>query len=111
MNENQNPNKTSIKEEEKISEQAFNPLTNGVKFDVDNLDPTIRKSPLALKKWLDYRIPWLIGPMIDSFYPSDGYRGSILTIRGNNFASNRLDNNVTIGAISIPVLAASTTEL
>jgi IPT/TIG domain len=111
MNESQKPNNNTINKENKTSEHALDPLTNEIKFDVDNLDPSIKKSPVALKKWLDYRIPWLIGPRIDSFCPSGGHRGSIITIRGNNFASNRLDNNVTIGAISLPVLKANTTEL
>ena len=111
MDESQKPNNTTINKENKTSERVLDPLMNGIKFDLDNLDPPIKKSPIALKKWLDYHIPWLIGPRIDSFCPSGGHRSSIITIRGNNFASNRLDNNVTIGAISLPVLRANTTEL
>lgn len=81
------------------------------KFDVDKLSPAIKKSPIRLKDWLDLHIPTLIGPRIDSFDPMTGQRGTILTIHGARFAANRSDNEVTIGGVTAPVLAANSTEL
>jgi hypothetical protein len=77
------------------------------KFDVDKLSPAIKKSPIKIRDWLDLHLPILIGPRIDSFDPAGGQRGTILTIHGARFATNRSDNEVTIGGIVAPVLAAS----
>ena len=82
-----------------------------IKFNVDDLPPAIKKSPIGLKDWIDLHIPWLIGPRIDTFDPDGGQRGTILTIRGANFAIDRLANQVTIGGTSVPVLMANPVEL
>jgi hypothetical protein len=50
-------------------------------------------------------------PRVDSFDPGDGWPGTILTIRGGNFATARDDNEVTIGAHRALVLEATSTEL
>ena len=81
------------------------------KFDLNKLSPAIKKSPLRLKDWLDLHIPGLVGPRIDSIDPPGGQRGTILTIRGARFETNRLNNHVTIGGTDTPVLAASSDEL
>lgn len=80
-------------------------------FDLDNLDAAVKTSPGHLKDWLDIHLPWLVGPHISAFEPAAGQRASIMTIRGSNFAPARADNTVTIGAITVPVLMASDTEL
>ena len=81
------------------------------KFDLNKLSPAIKKSPLRLKDWLDLHIPGLVGPRIDAIDPPGGQRGTILTIRGARFETNRLNNHVTIGGTDAPVLAASSDEL
>jgi hypothetical protein len=91
--------------------QKLIPTSTTIKFNIDDIDPTIKKSPIALRDWLNVQIPWLIGPHIDSFVPDGGQRDTILTIQGVNFATERFANQVTIGGTSIPVLAASPTEL
>ena len=80
-------------------------------FDVTQLAPAIKRSPLLLRDWLEQMIPELVGPRIDSFDPPGAPRGTILTIRGTRFAANRADNQVTIGGATVPVLAASSNEL
>lgn len=81
------------------------------KFDIDQIAPSIKNSPLKLKDWIDAYLPKWIGPRIDSLDPVWGQRGTILTIRGAHFAAVRSDNHVTIGGREAPVLAATTTEL
>jgi hypothetical protein len=80
-------------------------------FDVEELDSGIKKSPLKLKEWLEQHIPILIGPHIDAFDPPAGQRGTILTIQGERFSTNRSDNQVTIAGRDVPVLAATANEL
>jgi hypothetical protein len=80
-------------------------------FNLNKIDPAIRKSPTKLKAWLDLHIPWLVGPHISSFDPPNGQRGTIMTVRGWNFAPARADNLVRIGGTNAPVLAASNNEL
>jgi IPT/TIG domain len=101
----------SKKGKSSVTRGASGTLTPPRKFDITKLPPAVKKSPLKLKDWLEVYIPWLIGPRIDSFEPSGGQRGTILTIHGARFATNRFDNEVTIGGQNAPVLAASTTEL
>lgn len=81
------------------------------KFDLSTIPPEILKSPLRLRDWLDFHIPFLVGPLIDRLEPAGGHRGTILTIKGANFSVTREDNEVTINGISVPVLASSTSEL
>src|ERR1041385_6085090 len=94
-----------------VKRAAAKRTTPKAKFDVDKLSPAIKKSPIKLKDWLDLHIPTLIGPRTDSFDPKTGQRGTILTIRGARFAASRSDNEVTIGGVTAPVLAANSTEL
>jgi IPT/TIG domain len=81
------------------------------KFDLKKIKPSIKKSPIKLRDWLDFHIPWWIGPRIDSLNPPSGQRGTIITIHGQHFATNRQDNQVTIGGADLPVLSAKSTEL
>ena len=81
------------------------------KFDLNKVKPSIKKSPIKLRDWLDLHIPWWIGPRIDSVNPPDGERGTVLAIHGQHFATNRQDNQVTIGGTDLPVLSANSTEL
>lgn len=50
-------------------------------------------------------------PIISSFNPASGYAGSLVTIKGNNFNSNPLNNIVFFGAAIAKVVTASNTEL
>ena len=84
---------------------------NPAKFDISTLSPTLLKSPARLHDWLGARLPWLIGPRIISIAPMGGQRGTILTIRGTHFSTERSDNHVTINGVSVPVLAAKPGEL
>lgn len=85
--------------------------TIGSKFDFEKIPTTIRRSPVKLRDWLNTHIPTFVGPRIDTFDPSSGERGTILTIHGNNFARNRADNKTTIGSTVVPVLKAEPTLL
>jgi hypothetical protein len=62
--------------------------------------------PEELKDYLEHTIPYLRGPNIDDFLPRKGYPGTILTIRGTNFASSREDNIVTVGGKPATVIEA-----
>jgi hypothetical protein len=90
---------------------AARPAPISAKFDLNKISPAIRKSPLKLRDWLTVHLPWLLGPRITSFDPPAGQRGAILTINGANFAAARADNEVTINGTSVPVLAASDSQL
>ncbi|MEP7274374.1 MAG: IPT/TIG domain-containing protein, partial [Acidobacteriota bacterium] len=85
--------------------------SKSLKFDIDQIPASVKKSPLKLKEWLDSHIPALIGPRIDSLDPPSGQRGTILSIRGAYFSTIRTDNQVTIGGVSVPVVAATASEL
>ena len=81
------------------------------KFDLSTIPPPVKKSPIKLRDWLDFHIPWLIGPRIDALEPNGSQRGAILSVQGAQFSTARDDNQVTIGGTPVPVLAATATEL
>lgn len=81
------------------------------RFDLAEIAPSIRKSPLRLRDWLELHLPWLVGPRIDALEPAGGQRGTILIVRGARFAAARSDNEVSINGTLVPVLAASASEL
>lgn len=87
------------------------PVSPLSKFDLARIPPSIKKSPIKLRDWLDSHIPWVIGPRIDALAPNGGQRGTILSIKGIHFSTTRSDNQVTIGGTPVPVLAATPTEL
>jgi hypothetical protein len=79
-------------------------------FDISTLGDLVR-SPVGLRDWLDLHLPELVGPSISSFSPASGPRGTVVTIEGNTFSANRLDNAVTVGGADAFVLSASQTRL
>jgi hypothetical protein len=59
-------------------------------------------------------LKWLFparGPVVTSFTPGNGQRGTVLTIQGSGFSANRLDNTVTVGGSNGFVLSADPAEL
>ena len=62
-------------------------------------------------EWLREHLPYLVGPSISSFSPISGAPGTMLTIRGHQFAITREDNTVEVGGRPALVVAASPTEL
>lgn len=81
------------------------------KFDLAKLPVALRRSPAKLHDWLGEHLPWFLGPRITSIVPAGGQRGTILSIRGSQFAAARADNTVTINGTAVPVLSATGTEL
>jgi hypothetical protein len=79
-------------------------------FDLKSLGD-LAKSPAGLLDWLRHHLPQLVGPAIDSFTPTQGQRGTVLTITGANFSTTRADNAVTVGGAPAFVLAASPASL
>src|SRR3954447_2900934 len=79
-------------------------------FDVKTLGD-VAKSPVGLLDWLRHHLPQLVGPTIETFAPTQGQRGTVLTITGSNFSTIRTDNAVTVGGAPATVLAASPTSL
>lgn len=61
--------------------------------------------------WLRDHLPYLVGPSIASFAPMSGAPGTMVTIRGHQFATAREENSVEVGGRAALVVAASPTEL
>lgn len=80
-------------------------------FDISTLGGDLVRSPVDLRDWLEEHLPELVGPSISSFSPLSGPRGTIVTIEGSTFSTNRLDNAVTVGGSDAFVLSASPTQL
>lgn len=67
--------------------------------------------PGALRVYIDRMIPFLTGPVMDSFTPREAHPGAMLVVSGRNFAAKREDNTVTAGGRPALVVAATSTEL
>jgi len=72
---------------------------------------SLLRNPARLRRWLDQFYPVYLGPRVHSFEPLQGRPGCMVTIHGENFAPERLDNHVTVGGQPAFVVAATTTEL
>jgi S-layer protein (TIGR01567 family) len=66
--------------------------------------------PRELRRYLDL-IQKRQKPVIDKFQPRRAYPGSIIEIFGNNFSSDKKNNDVTIGARKATVIEANLTKL
>jgi len=72
---------------------------------------TMAASPAALRDWLIRHFPFIEGPRIDSFEPTFGQPGTLITIHGSNFSAVGSENIVTVGGHTSYVVSASSTEL
>lgn len=62
-------------------------------------------------EWLREHLPYLVGPSITTFSPIAGGPGTVITVRGYQFANAREDNIVHVGGRPARVVTASPTEL
>jgi hypothetical protein len=60
---------------------------------------------------LEGKVEIFTGPAIDSFRPIRGHPGTVLVIKGRNFAPERGENYVTVGGAPAHVVEASLTRL
>src|ERR1041385_6484603 len=71
----------------------------------------LANEPEKLKEYLESKIPFLLGPKISDFSPRQGYAGTLLEIQGSNFATDKKDNEVTVGGKPAEVVYSSPTIL
>lgn len=55
--------------------------------------------------------PPVSGPSISSITPAKGYRGTLVTIQGSDFAESPQDNEVSFNGVQADVVTASATEI
>jgi hypothetical protein len=69
------------------------------------------QTPAKLRDWLDRYGPFIVGPSVSHFDPTEGQPGTLLTIHGAQFSTVREENSVTVGGEPAFVASASASEL